>query len=217
MRQRPAFARDSIPPFRRALSVTAVVIALANVAPHLAAAQTAGHPPHGAASAPAAGQPSPVASTPDQRFLRQLADYYEGLRAQAHVGMGAPAGHAAHGAASDPAALDSEIDARQREVLQLLTSVYRDAYSPNAAADSALAAARPGTPGARPEVAAGGAAHGAEATPLAPQFRRGVALIDAASGRLRRPEVRALAERHRTLLRKQLGEPAAAPDERPSR
>lgn len=230
MPQRHAFPHTPVGLPRRALCVAAAAVALLSLAPNGAMAQATGHAPHGATgtrASGAAGQPATAAATPDQRFLRQLADYYENLRTQAHTGMMAPAGHAAHGAASDPAALDADIDARQREALQLLTTLYRDAYSPRATPDSGRAAAErgsqpamssmPSMPGMGMNTADSGAAHGgAEASPLAPEFRRGVALIDAARGRLRRPEVRALAVRHRALLRKQLGEPTPTPSARPS-
>lgn len=65
----------------------------------------------------------------DQKFLRLLADHYEGMRTVAHDRMMDAGGHAAHGKQNDPASLDGESDMLQTETLKLLSTLYHDEYS----------------------------------------------------------------------------------------
>lgn len=114
--------------------VLALVMA-ATVAPNASAELTLTTADHGASTMGAqhaanVRTPSRVQSiTLDQKFLRVLADHYEGMRAVAHDRMMDAGGHAAHGKQNDPASLDGESDMLQAETLKLLSTLYHDEYS----------------------------------------------------------------------------------------
>jgi len=152
-----------------------------------------------AGAAPAAiVPPAPPARDADQRFLRQVADHYEALRAAAHDQMSSAAGHAEHGSSVDPAALDVALDAEQRSALALLDTLYQDTYSPRARLIGADTSAGSGVASGSP--AAGEDAAGALGS-IADAALRGARLAEQSAGRLHRAEVRALAARFRERQR----------------
>lgn len=158
----------------------------------------------GESAAPPSAQarpPLPHARDRDQTFLREMLDHHETVIALAHDQMMAPAGHEQHGVASDPGSLDSSLDAEKLEMLALLDSLYQEKYSPRAAVPAKVGSA-----------AAGTAAEEYRAR-LAAQFRAGVALVDRFRPVLRRPRIRAAADRIRESQLSQLrllGETPAA-------
>ena len=132
----------------------------------------------------------PPARDAEQLFLRRMLDHHEGVVRLVHDRMMDARGHATHSGKTDPSAFDSFLDSEKREMLSMLATLYQEDYSP---VPAALVSPRPATS------AAPDSSHG-RATPvdaLAVGFRAGVELIDRFHHHLRRPQVRALAERLR--------------------
>lgn len=128
----------------------------------------------------------------DQHFLRAMADYYDGMRSIAHGRMMQPSGHASHGGQNDPAIVDGEFDLLQQQVLTMLSTLYREQYSP--VMPKAVAALT------KPDGTMASLNHEESQTQLAGQIRQGIATIDAFRNNLHRPEVRAIASKHRPML-----------------
>lgn len=151
-----------------------------------------------AAAAAGDGRVLPPARDADHLFLRRMLDHHEAVITRVHDQMMEPAGHAAHGTAADPNAMDSYLDAEKLEMLALLDTLYGEKYSPltPARAPRPREDAAPTEPTATEE--------------LAPAFRSGIALIDAFRHHLRRPAVRALADRLRATQLARLAEAAEA-------
>lgn len=121
-----------------------------------------------------------------------MADYYDGMRSIAHGRMMQPSGHASHGGQNDPAIVDGEFDILQQQVLTMLSTLYKEQYSPvMPKAVSALT---------KPDGTMASLSHEESQAQLAGQIRQGVATIDAFQNKLHRKEVRAIAAKHRTLL-----------------
>lgn len=178
--------------FRHRFTVTALALSAAVLATQAAGA--AGAQPL-RRSAPSTAQ----AVGPDQAFLRSMVDHYEMIRSMAHDAMMMPASHGEHGKKADPAELDSQFDMQQREMLALLTSLYKDNYSARP-----LKAAKPPAEKANASmggmVMANGATMSESPAQVVAMLRDGVRMIDSYRGRLRHPEVRTLAARHRATL-----------------
>ena len=121
-------------------------------------------------------------SDADKDFLQHMLDHYEAVLVLVHADMMKPEGHAMHGIDGDPVERDGALDAEKSKMLQLLSKLYGEEYSPRPVAAAAAEAER------------GKAALHAS---LGTHFRAGVALVDRSAGGLRRPEVRALARQMR--------------------
>ena len=177
-------------------------------------ATPAGAPPSGAAVASVPALPpraEPPARDADQRFLRRMLDHHEAIITIAHEAMMEPEGHGAHGSATDPSATDAALDAEKLEMLGLLQSLYGEQYSPRPArgpGESVSAA-----PARDEDHSAEGMAGGAESeqSEVAAAYRAGIAMIDEAEHHLRRPEVRALADRLRRTQTERLREVSVTP------
>ena len=134
----------------------------------------------------------PLPDTPardaDQRFLHRMLDHYEATLGLVHDQMMVPAGHAEHGGSADPATVDSYLDVDKRAMLALLDTLYGEAYSP------------------RPRLSGGGTADTTYAERIAGAYRAGLALVDRSRHDLRRPTVRAMADRIRQSLADRLRE-----------
>ncbi len=107
----------------------------------------------------------------DQHFLRAMADYYDGMRSIAHGRMMQPSGHASHGGQNDPALIDGEFDLLQQQVLTMLSTLYKEQYSPVMPKAVAALTKADGTMASM--------SHEESQTQLAGQMRQGIATIDA--------------------------------------
>lgn len=154
------------------------------------------------------GSSLPPARDVEQDFLRRMLDHHEMLLTTLHSQMMQTRGHAAHGTKVDPAEWDARLDAEKSEMLRLLKAYYQEEYSPSATGGSGAPAGKSrvaGPPSSMPGMPASGASgpDSAEAemaglARLATQLREGAALVERYQGRLKRPEVQAVA-RHARL------------------
>ncbi|MDQ6759802.1 MAG: hypothetical protein M3Z32_08060 [Acidobacteriota bacterium] len=88
--------------------------------------------------------------------------------------------------------MDGEFDLLQQEVLTTLSSLYKEKYSPVMPKAVAELTKADGTMASM--------SHEESQAQLAGQMRQGIATIDAFRNNLHRPEVRAIAAKHRPLL-----------------
>lgn len=141
-----------------------------------------------APAAPAPALPEPPARDADQLFLRRMGDLHEGMIRVAHTAMEQ---RHAHDPGNDPAlSTDAMQDAVRGEIVALLRSNYKDTHDPMLSpADAAVADSLRKLP----DEAFGPALNAF----VARRAREEVRLIDRMRPSLRRPEVRALADRLR--------------------